>query len=678
MKDLTLPTQVGNYKLEKPLGAGGQSKVFLARHVTIADQSVVVKLLTTQEQDALRRFKQEADILARLRHPHIVRIFDYGLHSIYSYMVLEYIPGPSLAALLQKQKRLPLPQALTIFRQLAAALDHIHACGVVHRDVSANNVLLSTDVAHAYLLDFGIARDSKAKQSYTVIASFMGTQGYCSPEHALSPTMVTHLSDQFCLGILLYQMLSGRLPWPDQPPEQLREHYTPPPTLRQLKIEGISQEVDAILLRLLAQEPKDRYADASAAVAALEAVVAQHTGPTQILGTPPANERPHAAQTPDLASTIAPNAVELVLAHELEQGTINDARRRAADLATPAVLADLLNTWSAQGRWKLRRPLLGRMAHIHKVSSANVYFYRLRVLYETRTQPNLIEQPDDPPTHADVERELDRWAVELPPVTAFTRDAGAEVRIPGSTQVCDCPACKGRGIMTCTRCKGERRVIVMRSAAVTPPLSAAAPQRPQTATSATGRSSTATTEPPRPAPPPPMEPALITCPSCEGRGGTVCDRCLGAQRLVRHKTFQWSRFAKHVDTHDDLPDVDEAWLVKACRAQVVYTARNERGMRPEWLALPQLKQLIDEVEAVDVDTRIVLSEVTISLIPVTAVVFDLGKTRRETDLYKIFIYGFENHLPADWHLLDWERITTALALTIFCLLTITVAVVMII
>jgi hypothetical protein len=101
-------------------------------------------------------------------------------------------------------------------------------------------------------------------------------------------------------------------------------------------------------------------------------------------------------------------------------------------------------------------------------------------------------------------------------------------------------------------------------------------------------------------------------------------------------------------------------------------------MRPEWLALPQLKQLIDEVEAVDVDTRIVLSEVTISLIPVTAVVFDLGKTRRETDLYKIFIYGFENHLPADWHLLDWERITTALALTIFCLLTITVAVVMII
>jgi hypothetical protein len=153
----------------------------------------------------------------------------------------------------------------------------------------------------------------------------------------------------------------------------------------------------------------------------------------------------------------------------------------------------------------------------------------------------------------------------------------------------------------------------------------------------------------------------------------VCEHCAGEGRLVQQRVFRWQRMAARLRDHDDLPDIDEARLAATCRDEVVYAERQAGGLRPEWGLVPGLNGLIAQAqERVDDDTRIVLSELTISFIPVTTVVFDLGKTG-EHNLYKLFIYGFEQHIPNDWRFLDWERIAAFLAVTFFFLMTICMA-----
>lgn len=663
---MSLPAQVGNYKLEREIGRGASSAVWLARHILIADQVVAMKVLTSQERETVRRFQREAAIAARLRHPNIVRIFDYGVQALYYYTALEYVPGGSLRQLLERQQRLPLTHALAIFRQVAAALDYAHRLGVVHRDVSPGNILLSEDATSAYLTDFGIARDHA--QPITVVQSIMGTPGYLSPEHALSATSVTHLSDLFSLGVVLYQMLSGVLPWSEQTGLPEGPTFGPPASLRQRGVEGVPAEFDQALARLLALEPAQRFPSAEAAVAAFDRVVTRHTAPTQLLLPQSGTGRPAPRKPAEFhASGIASNKVELLLGADLAPGPIDEAHRRAAELSDPRVVADLLDAWSAQGRLRFRRPLLGRLARLHKVSSANVYFYRLRLLYEQRIPAEPAEKPDNAKTRFALVREVDRWEVELPPIGEFADDPGGRVTLPGSTRIVNCTDCDNRGTIDCPRCKGERRILVTR----TVPAPADEPT-PATAPSGSGdrRATSATTA----APLPRVEQVMVQCPECAGRGGATCMRCAGAGRLVQESTFRWQRTAVLLRTHDDLPEIDEARLAATCRAEVVYSTRQVGGTRPEWALVPVLSDLIQQAQQrTDSDTRIALSEVTISVIPITTVVFDLGNTS-EKHLYKLFIYGFERHIPPDWRFLDWEKLTAFLAVSLFFLLTMIMAV----
>jgi serine/threonine protein kinase len=664
---MSLPAQVGNYKLEREIGRGSSSVVWLARHILITDQVVAMKVLTSQERETVRRFQREAGIAARLQHPNIVRIYDYGVQALYHYTALEYVPGGSLRELLERRRRLPLTTALTIFRQVAAALDYAHSLGVVHRDVSPGNILLNEDVSGAWLTDFGIARDTA--QPITVVHSIMGTPGYLSPEHALSATSVTHLSDLFSLGVVLYQMLSGVLPWAEQTGMPEGPAFGPPLPLRQRGVEGLPAEFDRALARLLALDPTQRFPSAQAAVAEFERIVSRHTAPTQVLtGTPPA-ARPAPGAAADLqASGVTPNPVELVLGNDLAPGPIDRAHRRAADLSNPRAIADLLDAWSAQGRFRMRRRLLGRLARLHKVSSQNVYFYRLNLLYEQRSPPETVEKPDKQQTRFTLMRELDRWDVELSPVKEFVDDPGGQVTLPGSTRIVNCSMCNGSRMVSCPRCNGKQRIKVMRTvapAASDPGVSPA----PNVGVQRAGDGMSAPSVPVAPR----VEEVVVPCPVCEGRGGMVCEHCAGEGRLVQQRVFRWQRMAARLRDHDDLPDIDEARLVATCRDEVVYTERQAGGLRPEWGLVPGLNGLIAQAqERVDDDTRIVLSELTISFIPVTTVVFDLGKTG-EHNLYKLFIYGFEQHIPNDWRFLDWERIAAFLAVTFFFLMTICMA-----
>jgi serine/threonine protein kinase len=195
----TFPEWIGNYRLERQIGKGGMSQVWLARHRTLRERRVAIKILLSQDTEWIDRFTREAEITSQLRHEHIVPIYDHGHQAPFHYTVMEYVEGGSLRDLLDQRGRLPLDLAAHIFRCAAAALDYAHAHGVVHRDISTGNILVESAGKRVLLSDFGIARES-GKAGMTTVNKVMGTPGFLSPEHAASATAVTHLSDIYSLG----------------------------------------------------------------------------------------------------------------------------------------------------------------------------------------------------------------------------------------------------------------------------------------------------------------------------------------------------------------------------------------------------------------------------------------------------------------------------------------------
>jgi predicted Ser/Thr protein kinase len=641
---MAVPEQIGNYTLEREIGHGASSEVWLGRHAHLQDHVVAVKVLMSQDRETVRRFQREAAIAARLRHPNIAQLFDYGYSAPFYYTVMEYVEGGSLRGIIERHKRFPLPETLAIFRQVAAALDYAHGLGVVHRDVSPGNILIHQATGRAVLTDFGIARDGGVP--ITVTRSIMGTPGYLSPEHAQSATSVTHLSDLFSLGIVLYEMLAGDLPWEEPPGLPEAPPFGPIIPIRERGVEGLPGDIDRVLRTLLALDPAARYPSAGAAVQELDRIAQRHEMATQILvgrGRSPALVEPVQLQ----AGGVEPNAVETVLAADLVRGAIERAHRRAAELSSPAPLAALLDDWAAQDRWR-RKAHLGRLARLHKVTSRNVYFYTLRVLFERRNAPESQEEPDLKAQVFPLEPQVERWAVALPQPKGFDDDPGGRMPLPGSTRVVICKDCTGSGMTVCANCGGKQRVYVTRTVPAPPRAAAAAASGRVTATAAEGAAPASQAER--------TEQVLVPCPDCSGRGGVNCARCTGVGRLVQRQSFRWSRQAQTIDAQDDLPALDEDWLHKTCKPEVVYTQRQAGGLRPEWAHLPALEPAIQQLQGrLDDNTRVALSELSITLIPVTDIVFDLGKPG-EGGLYKLAIYGFENLIPPDWRFFNWERV----------------------
>jgi predicted Ser/Thr protein kinase len=645
---MNVPAQIGNYKLEREIGRGASSEVWLARHAHLTDHVVAVKVLMSQDREAIRRFQREAAIAARLHHPHIAQLFDYGYTQPFFYTIMEYVDGGSLRQIIERRRRIPLAEALTIFRQVADALDYAHALNVVHRDISPGNILVTQKSGRALLTDFGIARDTAAP--ITIARAIMGTPGYLSPEHAHSASSVTHLSDIFSLGVVFYEMLAGDLPWPEPPGLPEAPPFGPPIPLKERGVEGIPGDVDRVLRTLLAIDPTHRFASARAAVDELDRIFQRHAVATQVIS---ASASSNGTQLQFQAGGVEPNAVEAILGPDLVRAPIDRAHRRADELRNPAAVTAILDAWAAQDRWR-RRPLLGRMARLHKISSHNLYFYRLRVLYERRSPPETQEEPDQKAQVFPLEPELERWAVPLPPAKQFADEPGALVPIPGSTRVVICKNCAGRGTTVCARCGGKQRVYVSRAEAES---SEGAKAKGRTGTArlsaepaAEGGQRTATAE----AKP---EQVLVPCPACNGRGGVNCERCTGIGRLVQREMFRWSRQSAVLQAQDDLPALSDDWLTRNCASEVIYTQRQAGGLRPEWSLITTLDGLIAEAKAtIDDNTRIAISELTVSFLPVTDVVFDLGKPG-EGGLYKLAIYGFENRIPPDWRFFNWERVT---------------------
>jgi serine/threonine-protein kinase len=281
--------QFGAYEVVGLLGRGGMATVFKAYQPSL-DRHVALKVLSPElaHDDAfLVRFKGEARLIARVEHPNIVPIYDYGQVGDRAFIAMRFVPGVSLAQLIQQTGRLPFDRALRILAQVADALDRAHRLGVVHRDLKPANILVESG-DRVSLADFGIARAVAAATRLTQVGTIGGTPEYMAPEQAKGGT-VDHRADLYALGIVCFELLTGSTPFhADSGVAVLHQQiYAAPPELRSLRPD-IPQHVVAAVTRMLAKQPDQRFPSAAAFVDALHGRLPSQ-GPAVL---PPAGQRP--------------------------------------------------------------------------------------------------------------------------------------------------------------------------------------------------------------------------------------------------------------------------------------------------------------------------------------------------------------------------------------------------
>jgi len=261
----TAVRRLGNYDLLEELGRGGMGIVYKAMQ-RLAGRTVAVKLVlggAASGADERRRFRSEVQSLARLRHPHIVPVYEVGEEDGCPYFSMEFMAGGSLAAK-AKQGPLPIAEAARIVEQLAAAAHAAHLAGVLHRDIKPGNVLLDSD-GTPKLTDFGLAKQLDAGDGPTHTGSVIGTPAYMSPEQASGTAEISARADVYSLGATLYALLTGRPPFAgrDLPQTIARVLHDEPARPRSLRSE-IPLDLEAVCLKALEKDPARRYATAQA------------------------------------------------------------------------------------------------------------------------------------------------------------------------------------------------------------------------------------------------------------------------------------------------------------------------------------------------------------------------------------------------------------------------------
>jgi serine/threonine-protein kinase len=267
-------TRLGNYEIQALLGSGGMASVYRGFDTNLR-RPVAIKVLSdaaAAQPGLAARFRQEAQIIAGLHHPNIVKVYDFGDLAGLTYMVQELLPGPTLEQYLRdlagRGAQIGRDDTLAIVRQLADALDAAHAAGIIHRDVKPSNALWNASGALT-LTDFGIAKNTLGEANHTRAGMVIGTPNYISPEQArgLAPTPA---SDIYSLGVVLYELLAGKPPFEgDTMNVMMDQIQTPPPPLRQARPD-LPADVETVVQQALAKDPAARFNRAAALAAALE------------------------------------------------------------------------------------------------------------------------------------------------------------------------------------------------------------------------------------------------------------------------------------------------------------------------------------------------------------------------------------------------------------------------
>lgn len=343
------------YRIDEVVGAGGMATVYKAFDQTL-ERDVAVKVMrreVVKEADQLERFRREARAAAKLNHAHIVTVIDAGEENSRPYIVFEYVPGETLKQRIRADGPVPITEAVAYAIEIGSALVAAHAAGLVHRDVKPQNVLLDSH-GHAKVADFGIARELEASDGLTKTGRVLGTTDYVSPEQAMGED-VTGQSDVYSLGIVLYEMLTGEVPFKGENHVAVAMKHVKDqlPDIQEKRPE-VSNALAAVIEKMTAKEPVDRYLTAASAVSDLEDVLAIEsaraggmTGEATIVfdSLPKRSRRlapggishPTRTRIAWLVSVLAVVGIALLLVSQLETGTTG--REPGSKAATGTVIA---------------------------------------------------------------------------------------------------------------------------------------------------------------------------------------------------------------------------------------------------------------------------------------------------------------------------------------------------
>jgi serine/threonine protein kinase len=333
-------TKLGQYEVQEVIGKGAMGTVYRAYHAQLARTGAVkVMQAMSPDKDSIARFRHEAQAIARMRHPNILNVFDFGEYEGMPYMIVEYVPGGNLAGRMS-QGPLDRATALRFLHGVGAGLDYAHSQGIVHRDVKPANVLLERDETPV-LADFGLAKMMQGSSVQSMTGVTTGTPAYMAPEQ-VTGQQVGPAADRYSLATIAYEMLTGSIPFEGQGVlELLYAHVHLDPALPSSLKPELSQSVDAVIMRGLAKEPRSRWGSCEAFVTALAAALGAKA-PSLVERTivmAPSVERidstlPFASPPATVPSPVWPPAAEVA--------AIRKSRKRRNVIAAIAVLALLV------------------------------------------------------------------------------------------------------------------------------------------------------------------------------------------------------------------------------------------------------------------------------------------------------------------------------------------------
>jgi predicted Ser/Thr protein kinase/negative regulator of sigma E activity len=327
MEDLT-GRQLGKYQVVAPLGEGGMAAVYKAYQPGM-DRYVALKILPrhfASDPEFVGRFEQEAKVIARLQHLHILPVHDFGEDDGYTYIVMPYVERGTLAGQLKGQP-LPLEQIERVISQVGDALHYAHSRGLVHRDVKPSNILID-EQGNCLLTDFGVAKIVEGTSKFTQTGAIIGTPEYMSSEQILGKTLDGR-SDIYSLGVVLYEIATGRPPYrAETPPAVFVKHLHDPLPPPHLFNPDLPEALEKVILKSLAREPEERYATAADMVRALKAALSPKARKERVL------EEVHVPAAPTVIEEVVKTAPPMPDAKELgEAAAALPAKRKTPSWA---------------------------------------------------------------------------------------------------------------------------------------------------------------------------------------------------------------------------------------------------------------------------------------------------------------------------------------------------------